>query len=218
MDYECFQSTKRRKDSFWDGQTEKKAVAGAGATWEQGTGSVTWTQPRLTPCTLQGLRSLRKGQNCVITGRELWCCFRVTDRYSWHGKAASDEAESHCHGQAWQHHVACEGGYNTELLMYLCFNCYLAIRRLGGVAQAGEIREDQQKKRYKSMRWLTFSGQTCWLTPGTSYIFLIPLLWACKSSAWFHRHPALQSWPHPISGTCLPPTQARTLWPAATAA
>lgn len=40
MDYECFQPAERRKDNFWPGQVEKKAVARAGAAWEKGTGTV----------------------------------------------------------------------------------------------------------------------------------------------------------------------------------
>lgn len=67
------------------------------------------------------------------------------DQYSWHGKVARDEAELHCHGEGWQHCVACKPVYNMDLLMYLCFNCYLAMRCLGGVAQTEEIREGQQK-------------------------------------------------------------------------
>lgn len=69
------------------------------------------------------------------------------DQYSWLGKVARDEAELHCHGEGWQHCVPCKPVYNMHLVMYLCFNCYLAMRCLGGVTQTGEIREGQQKKR-----------------------------------------------------------------------
>lgn len=108
MDYECFLSSERRKDIIWPSQAEEKAAGGAGAAWEQGTEKVTWAQPHLAPHTLQKLQPLRKGQNCVITGHELWHHFRVTDRYAWHGKADSHQAESHCRSQAWQHRVACK--------------------------------------------------------------------------------------------------------------
>lgn len=33
-DCEHFPSSEKRKDNFWPGQVEKKAVAGAGAAWE----------------------------------------------------------------------------------------------------------------------------------------------------------------------------------------
>lgn len=71
-----------------------------------GTEARTWTQPHLTPA-LQKLQSFPDGQNGEIAGHDLWCCFRGMDQYSWHGEVAQDEAERHCHGEGWQHRVAC---------------------------------------------------------------------------------------------------------------